>query len=75
MQKTKGIPKYGMSYCTIWYFQDQARMLQRHCGVHAGRSILTYKGYLSLTSQEIAYAAISFAEVASKDELVAILSN
>jgi hypothetical protein len=70
----KGIPKYGIPYHTIRYWQQQARTLRLHNGIYAGRGELE-KSAETLGARGLGHAIISLAFVASPEHVRAVLSG
>jgi hypothetical protein len=71
---TTRIPKYGIPFHTIKYWQDQATLLYRYNGLYAGRGELE-RSAPTLGSRGVGHAVISLAAVASPEHLKAVLNG
>jgi hypothetical protein len=72
----KRIPKYGMPFHTIKYWQERALTLYRTNGIYAGRSTFESKRSLQdYPARTIGHDIISLAAVASPEHLKAVLTG
>jgi hypothetical protein len=69
------IPKYGMTFRTIKYYQDAAKNLWLYNGIISRVSTFDGRNLAIASARDIGHAAISIAAAVSPARLAAILAG